>query len=195
MSNELKICVKCNLLLPLIKFEKQRFKLANGEENFSYRKKCKHCRIGENKDRLGKNDGYRKYYWGMSEEKRAEYIKKKSAQNSKRKNISEKRKQYNKSDKGIFLSYIHESYRRSRLERGIKMELDFDSFSKLINDPCDYCGKINCRGIDRVDSSKSYTIENSVPCCKICNQMKNNMSLEEFMEHIGNILKYRAEFV
>ena len=37
-------------------------------------------------------------------------------------------------------------------------------------------------GIDRIDNTKHYTKENSVPCCKICNYAKSNMNLLEFHE-------------
>ena len=31
-------------------------------------------------------------------------------------------------------------------------------------------------GIDRIDSSKNYTIANVAPCCKICNYAKSDMT-------------------
>lgn len=36
-------------------------------------------------------------------------------------------------------------------------------------------------GLDRIDSSKEYTIENCRPCCKFHNIMKKNYSFEKFM--------------
>lgn len=39
---------------------------------------------------------------------------------------------------------------------------------------------LKCNGIDRVDSSKGYTVENSVACCKYCNTAKNTMTESEF---------------
>lgn len=184
-----KICNTCHLSMPLQRFEKQTFKLASGDIGHAYRNKCKYCRLQEKKKKMGETDGYRRHYWGMSEEKRKEYIKKKSRQNSTKKNLLEYRKKWNRSDKGIFLRYVHECNRRGRAVRGIKMELEFDMFSKLINGNCQYCNKENCRGIDRVDSSKSYTDDNSVSCCIVCNQMKSNMSLDSFVDHLKNILK------
>ena len=35
-------------------------------------------------------------------------------------------------------------------------------------------------GIDRIDSSKDYTLDNCNPCCQICNIAKRNMPLEKF---------------
>jgi hypothetical protein len=182
-----KICKQCNIELPINKFEKQNKKLSNGNISYYFRSKCNYCRVKENKDRNNKYDLYRKRYWNMSEEQRLIYIEKKTLQNAKRKNISEKRKEYNKSDKGIFLSYMHESRRRTKLSKGIKFELKYEEFVHMINDICAYCGKKNCRGIDRIDNNKSYALENSVPCCKICNWMKKDLSLQEFKDHITKI--------
>ena len=42
-------------------------------------------------------------------------------------------------------------------------------------------------GIDRLDNSKGYTIENSVTCCGRCNSAKNDMSLLEFKELVSKI--------
>ena len=43
-------------------------------------------------------------------------------------------------------------------------------------------GGLNYSGIDRIDSLKDYTIENTVPCCKICNYAKSNLTLKQFQE-------------
>jgi hypothetical protein len=37
-------------------------------------------------------------------------------------------------------------------------------------------------GIDRVDSSKGYYIDNCVPCCGICNTCKMDLTLDEFIK-------------
>lgn len=45
-------------------------------------------------------------------------------------------------------------------------------------------------GIDRLDSKIGYTIANSVPCCKLCNLMKNKLELSEFVDHVSKIFRY-----
>ena len=45
-------------------------------------------------------------------------------------------------------------------------------------------------GIDRVDSSKGYTLDNCVPCCSICNTMKLNYTLQEFSDHITKVYNH-----
>lgn len=47
-------------------------------------------------------------------------------------------------------------------------------------------------GIDRVDSSIGYTIQNSVPCCKICNYAKHNLTLEEFTLWLDRLVEFRT---
>ena len=48
------------------------------------------------------------------------------------------------------------------------------------------------QGIDRVNPKKGYTVENCVPCCKICNISKNNLSLSDWKEWIYNV--YQGTF-
>jgi len=45
-------------------------------------------------------------------------------------------------------------------------------------------------GIDRVDTTKHYTSENTVPCCESCNRMKMNHRLNCFIFHIESILRH-----
>ena len=99
----------------------------------------------------------------------------------------EYREMYQKSDKGIYSRYKNDCKRRSRKKRGIEMLLKFEEFSEIINKQCIYCGDIS-RGVDRVDSEKSYTVENSKPCCKRCNQMKNDLTKQEFIDHMKRVL-------
>lgn len=71
--------------------------------------------------------------------------------------------------------------------RGIKVELSDTEINALLNSNCYYCGKEKADGIDRIDSNKDYTIDNIVPCCGICNRMKNKFSLYLFLEQIDKI--------
>ena len=88
-------------------------------------------------------------------------------------------------------------YKRHAISRGYKWELTRDDVKNIINKKCYYCDSppgnikktknsvasgLKYSGIDRIDSSLDYTVENTVPCCKICNYAKSNMSLEEFQE-------------
>lgn len=74
-------------------------------------------------------------------------------------------------------------------KRNISYNLTDDDVKSIISKPCVYCGKEIAEGIDRVDSMKGYEKGNVVPCCGICNKMKNNYSLEFFKSHIEKIYK------
>jgi 5-methylcytosine-specific restriction endonuclease McrA len=91
---------------------------------------------------------------------------------------------------------IYNGYKNSASHRKIEFLLSKEQFSNFISGECHYCGAIfsNSRkdpvtgesffynGIDRVDSSKDYTVDNCVSCCKICNNAKMTMSEKEFLE-------------
>jgi len=88
-------------------------------------------------------------------------------------------------------------YKRHAERRGFKWELTRSDVEELVKKNCFYCDskpnnvkktKNSIRnglvysGIDRIDNSKNYTRENSVPCCKICNYAKSDMDLKEFQD-------------
>ncbi len=71
-----------------------------------------------------------------------------------------------------------------------------DTAQDLIIKDCHYCGcqskaitkpnnkfcVVGLNGLDRIDSSLGYTVENCVPCCTNCNRAKAQMSLDAFRE-------------
>lgn len=74
-------------------------------------------------------------------------------------------------------------------KRNIPYKLSDEQVVDLISKPCVYCGEQISQGIDRIDSMKGYEIDNCVPCCAVCNRMKNNYSLDFFRQHIKQIYK------
>jgi hypothetical protein len=97
------------------------------------------------------------------------------------------------------LKYIKESYHYYKSNYG-KMEIDLQIFYSLTQMECYYCGikNSNCidkqyyyNGIDRIDSLKSHTIDNVVPCCKYCNFAKSNMNILKFKQWVKNIKNNR----
>jgi 5-methylcytosine-specific restriction endonuclease McrA len=75
--------------------------------------------------------------------------------------------------------------------RGFVFDIPKEAYAQLINKACHYCGlplNPTGTGLDRVDSLKGYVLENVVPCCGRCNQMKNNLSTDDFFKHLGIIL-------
>jgi len=84
-----------------------------------------------------------------------------------------------------------------------KFDLTPYQFRQLTNQNCYYCGQepdqemVNrnsgekaiyiYNGLDRLDNEKGYTIDNVVPACGDCNQMKSDRNLEEFKHHVTKI--------
>lgn len=97
--------------------------------------------------------------------------------------ISKERKHLNKK---------FNQYRHGAIKRDYDFDLTIDDVEKLLNKKCHYCGNINSDGIDRVNNNIGYNIDNCVPCCKTCNRAKNNMTYEEFMQWIDNLITYRT---
>ena len=52
-------------------------------------------------------------------------------------------------------------------------------------------GNFVYNGLDRIDSNKDHKIENVVPCCWLCNRMKLNMGVKDFLTHIDRISKHQ----
>lgn len=62
-----------------------------------------------------------------------------------------------------------------------------DYTANYYNKQCNYCGTENCTGLDRIDSSIGYEVNNVVSCCQICNSMKNTLGVKEFLNHVDKI--------
>lgn len=102
------------------------------------------------------------------------------------------------------------SYRSGAKARKLEWKLSEQDFLDLITKPCTYCGCIPCKkqkvyynlrkneyelvnGIDRIDSSKGYTLNNCVTCCEQCNKMKLNYSVQDFLSKVREIYKHSIE--
>ena len=69
-------------------------------------------------------------------------------------------------------------------------DLNEEWFEKNINtQPCTYCGTTDEPiGMDRIDNNKGHTTDNVVPCCQICNKVKNNIFTVDEMKKIGKLI-------
>lgn len=87
-------------------------------------------------------------------------------------------KKYRQSQKGKF-----KTYKDGARSRKLPFDLTFDDFCFYWQKPCYYCNsEIVTIGIDRVDNSKGYSINNCVPCCAQCNIAKSTMSTNEYID-------------
>lgn len=96
----------------------------------------------------------------------------------------EKANIFSRSKKGRF-----NSYKSASGHSGREFSLTKDQFNSFWNQKCTYCGEqINGVGIDRIDNSKGYVIENCTPCCITCNNMKKTLTKEFFIEKCKKIV-------
>ena len=98
----------------------------------------------------------------------------------------------------VFPPYqIFKNYENRAKKIEIEFNLTKEEFKILIEKDCYYCGaKPNNKsrdyfynGLDRMDNTKGYTINNVVPCCKHCNIAKNTFTLQEFKDWIEKVYK------
>ena len=68
-----------------------------------------------------------------------------------------------------------------------------EEFNRLSSMSCHYCGVEWPNGIDRINSSIGYVKENCVPCCKHCNYVKGNLSMEDFKTWTKRFVIYQKK--
>ena len=57
-------------------------------------------------------------------------------------------------------------YKKNAKKRNLAFNITKEEFYALTKQPCKYCGDLqDYNGIDRVDSTLGYYIDNCVPCC------------------------------
>ncbi len=92
-------------------------------------------------------------------------------------------KEYKQSPRGRF-----SKYKEKAKERGLAFSLTLEEFKSFWNSLCYYCGNsINGIGLDRINSSRGYFIDNVVPCCLMCNRMKSDFDYQTFLDHVRAI--------
>ena len=85
----------------------------------------------------------------------------------------------------------YEVYKNRADEKKLQFDLTEEQFSDIAMKECFLCGIQSCNnhlnGIDRFDSNKGYTINNSNSCCTDCNYMKNNYDYNTIIDKITKI--------
>jgi len=98
------------------------------------------------------------------------------------------------------------NYRLRAKRTGLFFKLTEEQFEKITKENCFYCGEVPngiakarrsrnngdyvYNGIDRVNNSKGYTVDNIVPCCKQCNMAKSDKNQKDFLLWIKKIYGY-----
>lgn len=81
-------------------------------------------------------------------------------------------------------------YTKIDTKQGFRCDLTEQWFKEnLSSQPCTYCGTTKRPiGADRIDNTKGHTLDNCIPCCKICNKVRNNIFTVEEMKKIGKVI-------
>ena len=90
------------------------------------------------------------------------------------------------------------NYKRDAKKRNIQFLLTIEQFKALISGECFYCGirprstfkSIMFNGLDRVNNAVAYRSDNVVSCCSVCNRMKSDMKVKDFLRHIVNVANH-----
>lgn len=98
--------------------------------------------------------------------------------------------------------------------RNLSVEIDFNQYVDITKQNCYYCGSAPYdkhyaysrrrktkgihedsysifNGVDRIDSSLGYTKENICSCCNMCNRMKSDFNILQFLKKIEQIYEYQ----
>lgn len=92
-------------------------------------------------------------------------------------------------------------YKVGAKQRNLKFDIGLEEFIKLSSKNCYYCnsspsnlagsdknnGKYLYNGLDRVNNTIGYKLDNVVPCCKNCNLAKRELTKKEFLNMIKMI--------
>lgn len=102
---------------------------------------------------------------------------------------------------------VYNRYKRNAKAKERSFNLTYDQFLNITSQNCYYCNEKPLRimksvrkvmegfeytynGIDRVNSKIGYEIENCVPCCSLCNYMKNDINSETFVNQSIKIANF-----
>jgi len=99
---------------------------------------------------------------------------------------------------------VYLSYKRDARSKGRDFDIEEQDFVNMTQANCFYCGSppsnkhamkgINgafiYNGVDRVDNSMGYSVNNCVPCCKMCNLGKRNSSQGDFLKWAHRVASY-----
>jgi len=84
-------------------------------------------------------------------------------------------------------------YKRNAKKRDLAFDLTMEEFMTFWQAYCTYCpDQIATIGIDRIDSSKGYSLENCVPCCWECNRIKGDRNIDNINTHMLKMLKHQG---
>jgi hypothetical protein len=126
----------------------------------------------------------RKLGLDIPEPPKPEPIRKKRKPNPNQKELQRK---WRESPRGRY-----NKYKASADKRGHTFLLTQEEFTHLLEGDCTYCGGTG-GGVDRVDSSVGYELDNCVPCCTTCNLMKLDHNLDDWLTHLEKVVNHTKQ--
>jgi len=109
------------------------------------------------------------------------------------------------------------SYRSGARQKKKVFELTYEQFLGITQEKCFYCGRepesivkphpqavlihndpkycYKYNGIDRIDNSTGYTLDNCVPCCTDCNFLKRDRDYYKFMTTVLRIADHQRRVI
>lgn len=164
-----KKCPKCVQILPKTQ---EYFKLEKGKYFWG---SCNGCRNESRKTRD-------KEYYEKTRDKQAEV--RKSYRNANKDVQAEWHRNYYKTPHRRFSHCMN-----SAKQRFIPFDLTMEEFMTFWEKLCYYCdGEVGLVGLDRLDPSKGYEMDNVVSCCKHCNFAKHLFNEKDFISHCEKIV-------
>ena len=110
------------------------------------------------------------------------------------------------------LNINYSNYKSKCKSKNWIFNLNKEEFKNLVFNNCHYCNQEpnqfrmdRCKykrnmdsaflmnGIDRLDSSIGYNLENCVSCCEDCNKAKRNLSYDQFLDLIKRIYEFKIK--
>ena len=165
------------------------------------KKTCKKCRnkgkrrvrSQEQIDKKNENQREKKYYQRYRDKKRSEnegeYLK----------NNAENAKKWRDSNKEHLSKYRSNDINQRTYDikrNSIRRDIYWDSSmteevcENMICLECHYCGYLSLdklNGIDRIDNTRGYIVDNCVSCCSICNRMKGSLDYVTYINRCKHI--------
>ena len=89
------------------------------------------------------------------------------------------------------VNYHYQIYKRSAMIKILEFTITEEEYLLKVVNPCYYCRIIQEKGfngLDRLDSTIGYTLENIVSCCQMCNMMKGSLGPTIFIHRCEHIL-------
>ena len=109
---------------------------------------------------------------------------------------------------GVSARAVYVRYQGKCIRRNIVFNISFDEFMTLAGLPCYYCGRVKVNtqvvpsgeifkynGMDRIEPSEGYVLDNVVSCCGWCNTAKFEVSAEEFIENCKRVVEHQLVLV